>query len=121
MSGIEIICTECGADALVRREPEYDGFKKVGELFFCSACGFLYASEDDVPFKTTNKTEIFTDADKIKPVTIFKDEELHKNCRYCNHYVFNPFAQRCDLHAKFVEATDMCDDFEKKEDLLSRH
>ncbi len=112
MSSIEIICTECGVDALLRREPEYDGFKKVGDALFCSACGYQYASEEDVPFKVLHKAEVFTDADKSKTVDIFKEEELHKNCRYCKHYVFNPFAQRCDLHKKFVEATDICDDFD---------
>jgi hypothetical protein len=115
MSNIEIICSECGADALVRREPEYDGFKKVGELFFCSACGYQYASEDDVPFKEKKKKSVFTDADRSEKLNVFKEDERGKNCRYCMHYVVNPFAQRCELHKKFIEATDLCDDFEKCE------
>ena len=114
MSSIEIICTECGVDALLRREPQYDGFTKIEDALFCSACGYQYASEEEVPFKVSKKNEIFTDADKSKTLNVFKEDERGKNCRYCKHYVFNPFAQRCELHKKFVEATDMCDDFEKK-------
>ena len=115
MSSIEIICTECGVDALLRRESQYDGFTKIEDALFCSACGYQYGSEEDVPFKVTEKCEIFTDADKSKKLDIFKDDERGQNCRYCSHYVMNPFAQRCELHKKFVEATDMCDDFEGSE------
>ena len=55
MAGVEIICSECGADALIRREPVYEGFKKVGEELSCPACGHKYDSEEDVPFKEKKK------------------------------------------------------------------
>lgn len=114
MAGLEIICTECGADALVRREPVYEGFKKVGEEFFCSACGHKFDSEKDVPFKGGSKVSVFDESDKPKIVDVFSGEERGRNCRYCGHYLVNPFTQRCALHFKEVKATDYCDDFEPK-------
>ncbi len=82
------------------------------------------------------KPSIFTDADKPaapkifsasdKPATprvfspdektgaprVFQEAEKGRFCRYCRHYVVNPFAQRCALHRREVEATDMCSKFE---------
>ena len=116
MAGVEIICSECGADALIRREPVYEGFKKVGEELSCSACAHKYASEEDVPFKEKKKISIFDESDKTKVVDVFADEERGQNCRYCEHYLLNPFTQRCSLHFKEVKATDHCDDFESKKD-----
>jgi hypothetical protein len=116
MAGLEIICSACGADALVRREPVYEGFKKVGEEFLCSACGHKFESEADVPFKEAKKLEVFDESDKVKVIDVFADEERGQNCRYCDHYLVNPFTQRCSLHFKEVKATDCCDDFEAKKD-----
>ncbi len=110
---LEIICTACGMETLLKREPVYDGFTKTGEALTCVSCGHVYSSEADVPFKTERKVEVFTNDDRPDKVEVFNDDEKQRVCRYCRHYVVNPFAQRCDLHGKFVEATDYCDDFEK--------
>ena len=111
MPGLEIICTACGADTLVRREPVYEGFKKAGEQILCASCGHAYASEEDVPYKQDSRPTIFTDADRPKDPQVFREDEKQVTCRYCRHYVLNPFAQRCDLHNRFIEATDTCPDF----------
>jgi hypothetical protein len=110
---IEILCTACGAEALLKREPVYEGFKKIGEALSCASCGHVYASEADVPFKAKRKIEVFTEDDRPDTIAVFTEDEKQRACRYCVHYVVNPFAQRCDLHRKFVEATDECGDFEK--------
>ena len=36
---LEIVCSKCGADTLLKREPVYEGFKKVGEKLTCASCG----------------------------------------------------------------------------------
>ena len=95
MKQVEIICTACGADTLVKREPKYDGFKKVCERFLCASCGHEYASEADVPFKQQAKPAIFTEADKLKKVDVFRGDDKGHICRYCTHYTVNPFTQRC--------------------------
>ena len=110
---IEIVCTACGAESLLKREPVYEGFRKTGEELSCASCGHVYASEDEVPFKEKRKIEVFTDDDRPDAVEIFTDDEKQRVCRYCKHYVLNPFAQRCDRHSRFVEATDDCSDFER--------
>ena len=101
---VTIICSNCGADALLRREPIYDGFKKTGEKLTCSACGHLYASEDEVPFKKNKGPKVFNESDLSKPLNVFNDDERGKNCRYCVHYIVNPFTQKCGLHLKIGRA-----------------
>lgn len=112
---LEIICSSCGADTFLRREPEYDGFVKKGEKLVCVSCGYRYAGEADVPYKQKRAVSIFNESDKFKKVEIFKSDEVDRNCRHCKHYVVNPFTQRCGLHNKIVQATDLCDKFEKLE------
>lgn len=113
---VEIVCSACGADTIVRREPVYEGFKKTGEKFICSSCGHEYAGEQEVPFKGRKQVKVFTDADKSRKVEVFDDSERGRNCRYCKNYVVNPFTQMCGLHLKKVQATDYCDSFERKEE-----
>ncbi|NOU35360.1 MAG: hypothetical protein HOO88_01085 [Kiritimatiellaceae bacterium] len=109
---VEIICTHCGAETFLKREPVYDGFKKTGEELSCSACGFVFASETAVPFKEISSApKIFTDADRSKKVTVFDEGENKLICRYCANYVVNPFIQFCSLHKKEVQATDSCPQF----------
>jgi hypothetical protein len=59
---------------------------------------------------------VFTDADRSADVDVFEENEAGHLCRYCVHYVVNPFMQWCALHKREVEATDTCDRFEKAEE-----
>ncbi len=113
-SKLEIVCGACGAEALLRREAVYEGFRKTGERLICSACGHVYDSEEEVPFKHGEKPRVFTEADRSAEVKIFAPEEHARNCRYCKNYVVNPFTQWCSLHKRDVEATDVCDKFTRK-------
>jgi len=111
----EINCSACGEVTLVRAEPVYDGFKKVGECFVCTACGQQYASEEETPFvNAVAKPALFTDADRPEKVSVFSEDERQRCCAYCREMVLNPFGQRCGLTNRFVEATDLCDKFSKK-------
>ncbi len=115
-AGAEIVCSACGAEALVVRQPVYEGFKKVGEEFLCSACGHVYSSEADVPFKSGGPTPIlFTETDRSPTPHLFDAAENEQLCRYCANYVINPFTQWCSLHRREVEATDSCDQFTRRE------
>ena len=108
----QIQCSACGADSWVKREPVYDeNFKKTGEKLSCAACGHVFASEAEVPYKDRSGPKVFSDSDKPKALHLFADDEKGRNCRHCEHYVVNPFTQRCGLHFKKVLATDICDDF----------
>jgi hypothetical protein len=113
--GVEITCQACGSDALLRREPKYEGFRKTGEQLLCSACGHEFKSEEDVPFKAKKTLSIFTEEDVAAKADVFRADEKGRLCRYCEQYVVNPFTQRCGLHDKVVEATDSCEDFTPKE------
>jgi rubredoxin len=117
MSGrpLEIVCRACGAETFVRRMAVYEGFRKTAEKFACLACGFVYEREADVPFKARATPTIFTEQDRPKKVDVLRDEKDVRNCRRCRHYVVNPFTQRCGLHLRRVEATDLCDEFEPPE------
>jgi hypothetical protein len=116
-SQVEIVCTACGADTLLRREPFYEGFRKVGDRLLCASCGHEFEDEESVPYKRLQKApSVFSEADRSKHVDVFAADEKGCLCRYCMHYVVNPFTQRCGLHNQVVEATDTCPDFEKKEE-----
>ena len=116
-ANLEIICAECGADTLLVREPDYDGFKKVGEILKCASCGHRYESEEVVPFKQSGGTpRVCADDDAPAKVEVFGKDEADRLCRYCAHYIVNPFVQKCGRHFKLVEATDSCADFEKKQE-----
>lgn len=110
----EIHCPGCGRESLLMRKPKYDGFKRVGEELTCAACGYAFAAEAEVPFKQARKIAIFTDDDKPRVVDVFKDDPRHRLCRYCLHYVVNPFRQWCGLHRRDVQATDTCDRFKTR-------
>jgi hypothetical protein len=110
--GFEIVCSACGAETLLKRTPRYEGFRKVGEVLSCTACGHEFAGESDVPFRDRRAPRVFDDSDRSRPVQVFRDDEKGRICRHCRHYVVNPFTQRCDLRRKVVEATDSCDRFE---------
>lgn len=109
---VEIICSHCGAEAFLSREPVYEGFSKIGETLSCAACGFIFESEERVPYKEKEAAPvIFTDADRSEKVEIFDEGESRNLCRYCAEYVVNPFMQFCSRHKKEVQATDGCNDF----------
>jgi hypothetical protein len=114
--GIEIICSACGAEALLLRAPRFEGLRKTGEILTCAACGHEYASEADVPFKARPAVKVFTEADRSAPVKVFRAGEAERLCRHCVHYVVNPFMQWCGVHKKEVEATDTCDRFQRRPD-----
>ena len=111
---VEIVCVACGQESLLKREPRYDGFKKVAERLTCLACGHEYASEAEVPFNTKRVPKVFDASDAPRTVKVFKQNEADRLCRYCKHFVVNPFLQRCALRGMLVEATDTCERFERK-------
>ena len=108
---VEMICPACSAEALLVRTLKYDGFTKVGETLKCAACGHEFAAEQDVPFKTVRKIQVFDESDAARKIVLFRDDEKQRACRYCTHYLVNPFTQRCAIHKKDVEATDICAQF----------
>lgn len=108
---LEIICPLCGKETLVRREPVYEGFQKVGETCFCTECGGEVPADDGVQVVPRKKLNIFSDDDKPEAQAIFGEDERQRCCRYCQHYVLNPFTQRCGLHGRDVESTDLCFNF----------
>lgn len=109
---VEIICPHCGAETLLKRDSVYEGFKKTGEALSCAACGFVFSSESEVPFKARAVSPaIFTDADRSEKVSVFDEGENKIICRYCGNYVVNPFVQFCSRHKKEVQATDSCPQF----------
>lgn len=113
MKSVEIICTNCGADTLLHREAVYDGFTKTGDQLSCATCGHVFNTEENVPYKNKKDApKIFTDADRTEAIELFEEGENRRLCRYCSHYIVNPFTQYCSVHKKEVQATDSCNRFE---------
>jgi predicted RNA-binding Zn-ribbon protein involved in translation (DUF1610 family) len=112
---IEIICPACGQEALLRRKPLYEGFKRISEELACAGCGYVFPDEKSIPFKERPKSNLFNPADLDAKPEVFKAGETGRLCRHCAHYVVNPFIQRCALQKKEVEATDSCGRFKARE------
>jgi len=112
---IEIACRACGRKALARAEPVYEGFRKTGEQYVCTACGHRYASREATPFvEAAQEPAIFTGADHESAPRVFKEAERRRCCAYCVHRVVNPFGQRCGLSNREIESTDLCGRFERR-------
>lgn len=111
---VEIRCPACGRDAWLKRQAQYDGFTKIGEIAACALCGHEFACEEEIPYKDRRRPQVFTAADRPRPVHVFNEDEKGQMCRYCAEYVVNPFVQRCALHQREVEATDTCPHFRPK-------
>ena len=108
-----IMCSECGEDTINEKKPVYEDFRKVGNRLFCASCGHEFNDIGEVPFKEKKSPSLFDEDVPSRP-GVFAEEEDIRNCRRCRHYIVNPFTQRCGLHFKPVEATDICDDFEAR-------
>ena len=113
---IEIKCTHCGQESLLRREAVYDGFTKVGETLSCIACGHEFPDEENVPYKEPPKVSIFSELERPRALRVFDADQDMRNCRHCSHYLNNPFTQWCSLHRKEVASTDSCERFSRKPD-----
>lgn len=110
----ELFCPVCAKNTLVIREPVYDGFTRTGERMKCATCGHAFAAPETTPASTPKVPAIFSEDDLPAPIELFSEGENRVMCRYCKNYLVNPFKQWCGLHAKEVEATDTCAQFEPK-------
>lgn len=109
---VEIVCSHCGADTLLRREPVYEGLVKTGEVLSCPACGHVFAAGEEVPYKRLPEGPRVFNADELpEPVRVFEETGARPFCRYCADYVVNPFMQYCSRHRREVEATGTCPHF----------
>jgi hypothetical protein len=111
---VELRCPACARDSWLLRKPKYEGFTKTGEALTCALCGHEFASEAEIAFKDSRTPKVFSEADRPRPVKVFRADEQGKMCRYCAEYVVNPFLQRCGLHRCEVQATDTCPHFHPK-------
>lgn len=115
---MDMECPVCKKSTLWIKTPIYEGFKKTAEVFRCSSCGHEIDA-GQAPSVQPSGPEIFSDADRDIVPALFEEGEASRLCRYCRHYIVNPFRQWCGFHNKDVEATDTCDHFEmppKEED-----
>ena len=99
VSGERILCPACGEESAVKWIKKYDGFVEIGGVKTCAFCGHEFG--EDEPECLREEAPAWT-----------KDKNLRKICRHCRHYVLNPFAQKCGLTQKEVEATDSCGRFQ---------
>ncbi len=96
--GQKIICPYCRQESAVKLVKQYDGFTLVGEVRTCAFCGRELADEELTYLK-----------EKIPEG--LRQKGQRRNCYLCEHYVVNPFLQKCVLHNREVEALDSCPDF----------
>lgn len=105
------VCKVCDKSVLFIKEAIYEGFTKTGEALKCSSCGAMQEPCEAGDAVSADVPGIFSDEDRSPAINLFADGENKTICRYCVHYVVNPFTQRCGLHEREIEATDTCFDF----------
>ncbi len=116
----EITCTACGKHALIRPEPIYEGFKKTGEAYVCTACGHRYPDAASTPFSAPRQSPDPFSAEKTAlrrdPLAgLFEtDEPRRHSCLWCRHCVTAAFDQRCGFTNRHTDPLDSCDRFEQK-------
>lgn len=114
---MELFCPSCNTSALHIKKAVYDGFTKTGEVLTCTACGHERPmAEQEAPLPASPKPSIFSEDDVPEIFKIDGQDEQVETCRHCEHYVANPFTQRCSLHKKEVQATDSCGQFVRGKD-----
>jgi DNA-directed RNA polymerase subunit RPC12/RpoP len=121
--GEEINCAHCGKHSFLRKKSIMNGWKKIGDILICSACG--QTIEDLTLVADTNK-EIIKDSDhsnaKLDKLASFLGAETleKKNiqadektfCRDCKHYIRHPFFNKCSLTNSEVNPMDDCPSYE---------
>ncbi|MDZ4200197.1 MAG: hypothetical protein U1E27_13040 [Kiritimatiellia bacterium] len=116
-----VSCPKCGPEALTLKKPAFDGLRKTGDRIVCASCGrelgMIAAGEAPVPANPAAKPRpsIFDDVELTR-ADPFAREERGRLCRYCLHYIVNPFRQWCGRHRRDVEALDTCWNFERRPD-----
>ncbi len=98
----EAWCPECKRESWIVTRPQYDGFRKVGEIRTCFFCGHVFPDEEEIEFVEKKDPEIFD------------REAARRVCGHCRHFVVNPFTQKCALSGEEVTALDACDRFEPR-------
>ncbi|MDA3798125.1 MAG: hypothetical protein PF692_03485 [Kiritimatiellae bacterium] len=112
----KVICEKCGEETFLRTEPIYEGFKKIGDAYFCMLCGFEYQEEALQDAKSDEKkNSFFTEDDLEKVPDLFAEEKDANSCWKCKNYIINAFQQKCGLTQRNVSAMDVCFSFEKEE------
>jgi len=112
-----IECPFCRKNSFLMSKPKFDGFRKVGVMEFCSACGheFLEGERPSLSQKKETLENLLGPSQKESlPRFLGKKEDL-RFCMYCEEYVKHPFTQRCMKHRREVDATESCPDFHRKE------
>lgn len=111
---MDMECPVCKTSTLWIKTPVYENFKKVSENWRCSSCGHEIPTEQASPVHSSEPA-VFSDEDKEPALVLFEEGEASRLCRYCRHYIVNPFRQWCGFHKKDVEATDTCEHFDPPE------
>lgn len=109
-------CPACKQEVMFVTEAQYDGFTKIGDKRRCTNCGYETGASAPTVKKADPFAGIFKDDDLPEVPQVFDGDENARFCRYCAHYVVNPFRQRCMKFEKDVDATDTCPSFEKMEE-----
>lgn len=105
-------CPACGAAGLTLRKPVFEGLRKTGERTVCAACG--HDVEPGPAPDAPARPALFADTEPERAPDPFAGDARGRLCRYCLHYVVNPFRQWCGAHRRDVDAMDACGQFEPR-------
>ena len=123
--GDKIKCPHCGENSLLKEKKSFnDAFELCGCVLVCAFCGKEIKdqkSSENAPGTQGKKSAAdrlsqLLGGESVRKVSLdLADDEL-RFCLHCAHYIKHPFADRCGLSFKEVEATGSCEKFEPRKD-----
>jgi len=132
--GAHLKCPHCGRESVVVVQGQFDGWKKVGEVFVCGLCEkplgpvndgnqSTAASEQEGEGEAQRARALLglgeeaANAQQSSPANLL-DLDLQESsahfCRDCRHYLIHPFISRCLLHDTPVEPMGDCSEFQER-------
>jgi DNA-directed RNA polymerase subunit RPC12/RpoP len=118
--GDRVDCPECHHQTVVKEKVEMDGWKVGEKIFVCAFCGAKLGDESDgeskdaLDKKAVSGLAALFDTEVEEGPAITEEEGDRHFCKYCEHYVFHAFVERCHLHKCEVTSMHSCTDFKAK-------
>lgn len=125
--GASVRCPHCGRESIVVIRAEFDGWKRVGDVFACGLCdtvlgqvpGVSTSKDDAVDTEQSKRAKQLLGFDErgsqeLSAAKVLGEDTEHGPrhfCRDCRHYLVHPFLSRCLLHNRTVEPMGDCPDF----------
>ncbi|MBR2373963.1 MAG: hypothetical protein IKA87_07010 [Lentisphaeria bacterium] len=118
-AGEKIACPRCGERSVVKEKKIFDDDFALKEVkYYCALCGAEVQEKTSDHQKNTaaeqasKRLSELLGGETVAKVRLKPEADDGHFCLHCKNYVKHPFASRCALSMREIEATDSCTEFE---------